>query len=269
MANLTQFFRIATEGATTDGRTIERAQIEQMAAHYNPAMYGARVYLEHIRGILPDSPFRAYGDVLALKTREVENGKLALFAQIEPTQDLIALTRARQKVYTSIELDPSFADTKQAYLVGLAITDSPASLGTEILKFAAQHPDRSPLAHRKRSPGNVFSASIEAAIELERDTPTQATPSVFAKVAELLRLARKKTADDDTRFADTTRAIEALATHSAEQAQRLNAAQSTIEKLHKQCAELQTLHTQLSATDERAENRPIATGGHGTVMADY
>ncbi len=45
-----QFFRVATEGATTDGRNIDRATIEQIAATYNPKTYGARIWLEHIRG---------------------------------------------------------------------------------------------------------------------------------------------------------------------------------------------------------------------------
>lgn len=52
--------------------------------------------------------------------------KLALFAQVEPTPELIALNKAKQKNYSSIEIDDSFADTGEAYIVGLAVTDSPA-----------------------------------------------------------------------------------------------------------------------------------------------
>ena len=46
-----RFFRVAVEGATTDGRTIEANWLEEMAASYNPATYAARVNLEHIRGV--------------------------------------------------------------------------------------------------------------------------------------------------------------------------------------------------------------------------
>ncbi len=93
-----KFFRVGTEGDTTDGRKIERGWIQDMAAHFNRDLYGARVWLEHLRGLYPDSTFRAYGDVFALEAREVEDGKLALFAQIDPTEDLVAMNKARQKL---------------------------------------------------------------------------------------------------------------------------------------------------------------------------
>lgn len=277
MANRSKFFRVATEGATTDGRTIERAQIEQMAAQYNPAVYGARINLEHFRGILPDGPFRAYGDVLALEAREVEDGRLGLFAQIEPTDDLIAMTKARQKVYTSMEIDPSFADTKQAYLVGLAVTDSPASLGTELLKFAAQNPAASPFAARKLSPHNLFSASVEAVIELEPEgVPPKDGVSVFSKVAGLLGLVKKKTIDDDTRFADVTQAVEALASHGATQAQAFTTEQQRVDatfasltaRVEASEKAFSELHAKLAATGDGSPVRPPATGGNGAVVTD-
>ena len=134
MAAKAKRFRICTEGATTDGREITRSWIEQMAATYDPKVYGARINMEHIKGYYPDSPFRMYGDVTGVYAEEIADGalkgKLALYADIDPTADLVSLVKARQKVYTSIEVNPSFSDTGKAYLVGVAVTDSPASLGT-------------------------------------------------------------------------------------------------------------------------------------------
>lgn len=49
MAVKAKRFRIGVEGATTDGRTIERAWLEQMAASYNPQVYTALINLEHIK----------------------------------------------------------------------------------------------------------------------------------------------------------------------------------------------------------------------------
>jgi len=42
-----------------------------------------------------------------------------------------------KKLFTSREINPKFADTGKAYLLGLAATDDPASLGTEMLTFSA------------------------------------------------------------------------------------------------------------------------------------
>ncbi|WP_446668849.1 GPO family capsid scaffolding protein, partial [Klebsiella pneumoniae] len=56
MAVKAKRFRIGVEGATTDGRNIERAWLEQMAASYDPQVYTALINLEHIKGYTPDSP---------------------------------------------------------------------------------------------------------------------------------------------------------------------------------------------------------------------
>ena len=277
-----KFFRIAVEGATTDGRTIAREWLSQMAKNYSPALYGARINLEHYRGIVPDGPFKAYGDVIALETRDESGplaGKLGLYAQIAPTPDLVAMTKAKQKIYTSCEIDPSFADTKQAYLIGLAVTDSPASLGTEILSFAAQNPAASPFTGRKASPTNLFSVADETVIEFELEADEPTLPALFARVKEVLGLAKKKAVTDDTRFADVAQAVEELATHGAAQAEALTASTGRVEALEKQIAELaqvreddrrafDELHVQLSTTGNGQPQRPTTTGGDGAIVTD-
>ncbi|MEE9890879.1 MAG: GPO family capsid scaffolding protein [Stenotrophomonas geniculata] len=179
-----KFFRVAVEGATTDGRVIERQHITDMAASYDPQLYGARIWVEHMRSLMPDGPFKAFGDVLAVKAEEVDVGgvkKLALFAQIEPTDALVAMVNNdKQKLYTSIEIAPKFADTGKAYLQGLAVTDTPASLGTEMLAFAAQQGDKSPLAARKQAPENLFTAMEETEISFDEVDQPAARQSKLA-----------------------------------------------------------------------------------------
>ncbi|EMX76094.1 phage capsid scaffolding (GPO) serine peptidase family protein [Escherichia coli 2726800] len=68
-------FRIGVEGATTDGREIQREWLEQMAASYNPAVYTALINLEHIKSYLPDSTFNRYGKVTALFAEEITEGR--------------------------------------------------------------------------------------------------------------------------------------------------------------------------------------------------
>lgn len=172
MAVKSKWFRVATEGATSDGREITKADIVDMAETYNPATYQARVNLEHFRGIVPGGPFDMLGDVLALRTQEDElviGGKpvkkTCLYAEIAPLASLIELNSKGQKIFTSVEIQPNFAATGRASLVGLAVTDSPASLGSEILTFARQNPSASPFANRKQAEGNLLTEAVETSIE--------------------------------------------------------------------------------------------------------
>ncbi|PAJ87939.1 phage capsid protein [Burkholderia ubonensis] len=279
-AATSKWFRVAVEGATTDGRTIERDWITQMAATYDRTVYSARVNCEHIRGYAPMSatnPFGAYGDVIALKSEEIKDGglkgKMGLYAQIQPTQALIDMTKADQKIYTSIEVAPSFADTKQAYLIGLAVTDSPASLGTEILQFAAGQGDKNPFASKKQHRDNLFTAAEATVIEFE--TPA---PSIFSRVAELLGIVKNKGDADDKRYTDLTQAVEALATHGQQQAatvtkltgdlDSLKVALSSEKEAHARTATaLAELTEQLLAQPNGAP-RPPATGGTGATKTD-
>lgn len=172
----TRFFRIAVEGATaTDGRTITREMIEQSAAAYNTATYTARINCEHIRGFSPQPPFNAYGSVVALKADDCQimiDGKpqtrRALYGQLDPNDQMVTTIKADQKIFTSCEFQPDFAKTGKFGLVGLAITDNPASLGTEALTFSAFKPMWDA---RKSDPTNFFSAAEENLFQLEAETP--------------------------------------------------------------------------------------------------
>jgi hypothetical protein len=281
-----KWFRVAVEGATTDGRQIERQWLVDAAETYNPNTYAARVWMEHYRSVLPDSPFRAYGDVLAAKTEEVDvNGakKLALFVQIEPTADLIAMNKARQKLYTSIEIAPKFADTGRAYLDGLAVTDSPASLGTEMLTFSAQNPDASPLKARKSKPDNLFSELLEAKLEFDEieETPSK-FEELFARVAELLGSAKEKNkpvendkpAADDGKFSKLNEVVEVLAGHAAEQSKLFTSIEEANKSLQGKYDKLSTDFNDLikrlgDSQDHSQVSRPPVVGGEGSVLTAY
>lgn len=283
MSQKSKLFRVATEGATTDGRTIQRSWIEQMAKNFNPAKYGARVWIEHMRGLLPDSAFAAQGDVLAVKAEAVEDGKLALFAQIKPLESLVAMNKAGQKLYTSIEVDPSFADTGEAYLVGLAVTDTPASLGTELLTFAQQHPDANPLAGRKASKDNLFSVATAFTLEMEPEQSEATTGALAAAVDKFTAVMAKliggekpatppaveKHSGQAPDIAAALTAIQDMAqtfsTQQAKDAQALTDLQSKFTQLQK---DHKDLVTKLS-NESGDSHRPAASGGDGYEQAQY
>ncbi|WP_118879025.1 GPO family capsid scaffolding protein [Haemophilus haemolyticus] len=264
MAKTSKWFVVATEGATTDGRTINRTWIEQMAANYDPKKYGARVNLEHIkwRYMWNDDPHsKCYGDVVGLKTEENAEGKLQLLAQIDPTDDLIKLNKDRQKIYTSIECDPNFADTGEAYLVGLAVTDNPASLGTEMLVFSAGA-SANPLNNRKEKAENLFTAAIET--ELEFEEVKEKGLSVFAKIRALFA-DKEKT--DDERFADQTQAIELLAEQTKETLEKLTALSADLAKQQTELTEVKATNESIQAKFTTLEKAPSADFGKRPIVA--
>lgn len=145
----TKFFRVAVEGKTVDGREITRDMIQQMADTYVPATYTARINCEHLRGYSPEGPFNAWGDVFAVKAEQVDvelGGKtekrLALFAQLDVTDQAREYNKAGQKIFPSVEVAPNFSGTGKAYLVGFAVTDTPASIATQAMKFSARDDKR-------------------------------------------------------------------------------------------------------------------------------
>ncbi|HCE4768782.1 TPA: GPO family capsid scaffolding protein [Vibrio parahaemolyticus] len=128
---------VATEGATVDGRQISAAQIKEMGESYSPALYAALIWPEHSRSHWNVFEGNNWGEVPEVKA-EKRAGKLRLLAKITPNDLLLSANKKGQKLYTSIEMHPDFQGTGRAYLVGLAVTDSPASTGTTRLKFSRQ-----------------------------------------------------------------------------------------------------------------------------------
>ncbi|MEG2433919.1 MAG: GPO family capsid scaffolding protein, partial [Acinetobacter sp.] len=179
-----------------------------------------------------------YGDVLALKTEKVTidgEEKDALFAQIEPTESLIALNKKKQKVYTSIEVDENFAKTGSAYLIGLAVTDSPASLGTEMLQFAAGA-KVNPFADKKQRPENLFTAAQEVALEFEEiKEPQSYSAGLLDKVKNMFKTQDKKSVEC---FSEQEQAIVEIAQETANQGQ-------VVSKLETDFTDLNTAHEQL------------------------
>jgi hypothetical protein len=275
MPRKSKFFRVAVEGATTDGRKIERVWLTQIVRSYDATKYGARIFIEHIRGVNPEWGFRAMGDVLAVKTDTVKidgEDRLALFAQIQPTDEMVALLAKGQKIYSSIEVNPNFADSGEAYLVGLGITDSPASLGTEILAFASQNPEANPFAARKQAPENLFSAADLVEVELE-DEQADPGPGLLARVKAMFTSQART---DDARFSEVHGAVEHIAQATSDVA-------GSVDTLTKEFAELRTalaanktaaekaiadLATKIDHTPNGDPKRPTAPGGNGAVTTD-
>lgn len=160
MGTKSKFFRAFVAGNTiSDGRKITPEMIDQIVETFHVDTYTPRINIEHIAGYSPEPPFNGYGSVVAVKADDVDitiDGKVekrrALYCQVDANDQLVKLAKAEQKPFPSVELTDSYAGCGKVGLVGLAFTDTPASVGTQALKFS------------RHAPGTVFAAADEAAV---------------------------------------------------------------------------------------------------------
>ena len=162
---------IGVSGDTVDGRTISADALRQMAESYDPAVYGARINLEHMSFLFPDYA-GGYGDIVELKAAPwpQDAAKTALYARLAVQPALQELWQSGKKIYTSMEIADNFAKTGKAYLVGLAITDTPASLGTTA--------NYSRAALQATAQATTFSTYTESHVMTQPDPQNTPAPAV-------------------------------------------------------------------------------------------
>ncbi len=267
-------FRVAVSGNTVDGREIQPQHLRDAAANYNPEVYGARVNIEHYLSMFPGSDFGAMGDVAALSTEDITDGPLAgrtaLYAEIEPSDRMVQMTNKGQKVYSSIELHPQFALNGKAYVVGLAMTDTPASLGTDRLKFAAQQRASVMAFNNQQGEAPMFTEALEAeVIELAAQRSDEGK-QWFNRVMGILGKGQKT---DDQRFGQVHQAVEAVAQSQVDLGEQFSTAEQERQQdkaaIQKLTTDLAALRQQLEGTDGNFSQRPAAGGGDNAQLADY
>ncbi|EFN9473094.1 TPA: GPO family capsid scaffolding protein [Escherichia coli] len=267
-------FRVAVSGSTVDGREISPVHLREAAENFNPDVYAARVNVEHYLSPCPSSEFSAMGDVTALSTEDITEGPLAgrtaLYAEIEPTERMKQLVADGKKIYSSIELHPQFSVNGRAYLVGLAMTDTPASLGTERLKFTAQQRQAVMTFNSIQGEAPLISEAIESEIiEMASQRQEEGT-QWFNRVMGIIGRGRKA---DDASFSRIQEAVEGVATSQADIIDRFNALetrhQQDSQKITSLTTELAALKEKLRTQDGDPQNRFTATGAASDQLADF
>lgn len=133
---VTSWKRVATSGPTADGREIKVQELRDCAETYTPLKYTAVIWVDHQRGN------GAHGTVYSVRLidndPELAKGQVALEVQMKPNARLLQLNSGGEKLFSSVEITPNFAGSGRAYMTGLAVTDEPASLGTQELYFSRQ-----------------------------------------------------------------------------------------------------------------------------------
>lgn len=267
-------FRVAVSGNTVDGREIQPQHLRDAAANYNLEVYAARVNIEHFLSPYPGSDFGAMGDVVALSAEDITEGPLAgrtgLYAEIEPSERMKQMTDKGQKVYSSIELHPQFALNGKAYMMGLAMTDTPASLGTERLRFAAQQRASVMAFNNQQAEAPMITEAIEAeVIELAAQRSDEGK-QWFNRVMGILGKGQKT---DDQRFTQVHQAVEAVAQSQVDLGEQFSTAEQERQQdkvaIQKLTSDLAALRQQLEGTDGNFSQRQPANGGANAQLADY
>lgn len=244
---------MAVSGSTVDGREISPVHLREAAENFNPDVYAARVNVEHYLSPCPSSEFSAMGDVTALSTEDITEGPLAgrtaLYAEIEPTERMKQLVADGKKIYSSIELHPQFSVNRRAYLVGLAMTDTPASLGTERLKFTAQQRQAVMTFNSIQGEAPLISEAIESEIIEMAEQRQEEGTQWFNRVMGIIGRGRKA---DDASFSRIQEAVEGVATSQADIIDRFN----VLETRHQQDRQkITSLTTELTALKENCARR--------------
>lgn len=267
-------FRSFVEGETiSDGRKVTAEMIDECVATFTPATYSPRINIEHVSGYSPEPPFNGYGDVIALEAKTddiVIAGKTekrrALYTTVEGNDQLVALAKADQKPYPSVELTPNYAGSGKFGIIGLAFTDTPASIGTQRLQFS------------HRSPGTVFASAADAVtIEFEaKKADDEKVDSIvdrlFASVMAKFKTAepdkqieepKPKPANDNFDPASFASDIKSIVTGVVTAALKpITEAQTAHQR------EFATLKTQLTNTEQPGFSRSPASGGGDDAVTD-
>ncbi len=128
---ISDWITIGTASPTVDGRVISEEMLNDIAANYDPDEYTAVISSDHLLWL-----FGNYGDVREVRTAQDSKNRTVLQARIRPNHRLVEMNAEGQRLFSSMEVDTDFLGSGRSYLVGLAVTDQPASVGTTEIRFS-------------------------------------------------------------------------------------------------------------------------------------
>ena len=150
------------------------------------------------------------------------------------------------------------------------MTDTPASLGTDRLKFAAQQRASVMAFNNQQGEPPMFTEAIEAeVIELAAQRSDEGK-QWFNRVMDILGKGQKT---DDKRFTQVHQAVEAVAQSQVDLGEQFSTAEQARQQdnaaIQKLTTDLAALRQQLEGTDGNFSQRQPANGGANAQLADY
>ncbi|WP_417552074.1 GPO family capsid scaffolding protein [Marinomonas fungiae] len=257
MAKESRWFKVATAGPTVDGREIKEQWIDEMAETYDTDEYTASIFEDHI------AYFGNYGRVTKVKKEKDGKNRLCLFAKIEPNKRLIELNKEGQKLFTSIQVTENYAKTDKAYLTHLAITDTPASLGTSRLEFSTDSGENKKIFVSEEAVTLEFDQLTDDELEAEARKRPGFLSRIFSKHSpeqendDMSNAALEKLQTQFTQLSEQVAALsgkkgdEETPPDSADYSQQIEELKGQIETLQKENGEYKT---KLEGFDQLQEN---------------
>ncbi|MES3098839.1 GPO family capsid scaffolding protein [Sphingomonas faeni] len=267
-------FRIFVEGETiSDGREVSAEMIDECVATFAPATYSPRINIEHVSGYSPEPPFNGYGDVVELEAKtddftiagKVEKRR-AMYAVVDGNDQLVALAKADQKPFPSVELTPSYAGSGKFGIIGLAFTDTPASIGTQRLQFS------------NRAPGTVFASATDAvtiefeAKKAEDEKVESIVDRLFSAVVAKFKPTEPEKPKDEPKPKPANDNFDAAGFATDMQAAFSGALTAALKPIiatqTAQQRDFATLQTKLENTEQQGFSRSPASGGGDDAVTD-
>jgi hypothetical protein len=234
----TDWLRIGRSGATVDGRTIKPEMISDAADTYNPELYTALIWLEHMR-------FGGHlGKVLSLRASDNEEGGRDLYAKLSPNRSYLAENQIyNEGWFSSMELTPDFRKSGRWYLTGLGATNEPASVATTEIRF-------SKIAEQ----GGVTLSPFQATETKHFQEPVTDEKSLFSFLTKLFKQVEtedmKEIEQLKQQLTDLSTKFDSFAKQKPSEATD-DQTKTDIEKLSKENAELKAQVETFKANDEK------------------
>lgn len=244
---MTDWICIATEGETVDGRKLEAQWLTDMADTYDAeGVYTAMLWPEHERW------WGSCGEVLDLKT-EQRDGLTKLYARLCPAQELLYANQRGQLLFCSVEPTPTlnFRGTGKPYLEGLGVTNQPASIGLDRMRFKAEtngaiygafeplvfrdvaEINEDDMSDKTGSPKKSLFRSLFNLSRPEKDEPKTPPPEKSQK-----KSFNRKMQFTDEQVASLADVVEELLEESEEQAEIIDEIKTAIEEVREAVEEI-------------------------------
>jgi len=177
------------------------------------------------------------------------------------------MNKTGQKVHFSIEYFEKFSDTGKAYMVGLAVTDDPASLGTGYMQLSTRQADGSVLPTHLAA----FDEAQEFSFAQDSTSLEGEATSFFNKLSSMLSSLKtpEQATPDAAMLRELTQGMEELAKAVVHFHDDTEKKLDGVAQLRKELTDMKNEFAGLKETPHNYTPRPKSDGDGGRAKAEF